>query len=589
MNRFRDALSDYRALLPYAILGVIAGACSAAVIILFDLLINLLSSLWLKDGAPDGFEALSVAARFCLPVAGALILGLVFSALKSEDREVGIVHVLSRMHSHYGQLPLRNAVVQFIGGAFALATGQSGGREGPGVHLGAAINSSIGGWLQLPNNSQRILIGCGTAASIAVAFNTPLAGVIFAMEVIILEYTVVGFTPVILSAVTATVIGRLVGLDQTILVTQQMQLNSLAELPFIILLGFLAGCAVSLFVVILKYAMRLGHLSVLTRFTLAGLLTGTLAVAVPQILGMGYDTLNQVLLHQLAPALLLAVIIGKLVTTSFSVGMGLPVGLIGPNLVIGACLGGLLGSIGMSLYPDLASDPALYVVIGMGATMAAVLNAPLAALLAVMELTRNVGAVLPSMLAIAAATLTTAVVFRQRSAHQTALAHLQRTIPEDAAGQMMHQTNVRSVMNRLVVAQDCHPADNLAAHASLGRSEWCLLHREGQPLYLVQSQMLLEQLANPTQTPGPEPAAATEIDTRETDTPEQFQDLTELDIRRWSVGFIGRRSTLQEALDILRKDTVEAVLVNRRGIASVDDIEGVITRDSIEQYYLRRL
>ena len=118
------------------------------------------------------------------------------------------MHVLSRMHSHYSVLPLKNTLVQFFGGVFSLATGQSGGREGPGIHLGGALNSLLGQRLGLPNNSLRMLIACGTAGGIAAAFQTPLAGVIFAMEVIIAEYTVVGFIPVILAAVSASAVSR---------------------------------------------------------------------------------------------------------------------------------------------------------------------------------------------------------------------------------------------------------------------------------------------------------------------------------------------------------------------------------------------
>ena len=182
LGQYTHSLSDYRALLPYSALGLIAGICSAAAILAFEFLIRYLGALWLGPESPEGFETLPMWQRFVLPVAGAVTLGVVFSMLRTADREVGIVHVLSRMHSHYGPLPLRNTLVQMFGGAVALATGQSGGREGPGVHLGSAINSAIAERLKLPNNSLRILIACGTAGSIAVAFNTPLAGVIFAIR-----------------------------------------------------------------------------------------------------------------------------------------------------------------------------------------------------------------------------------------------------------------------------------------------------------------------------------------------------------------------------------------------------------------------
>ena len=569
-NRFVQLFSDNRALLPYSLLGVVAGLASAAVILAFDWTITSLGSLWLGAGSPDDFEALPAWLRFALPVGGAILLGLMYSALPAQDRETGIVHVLSRMESHYGNLPLRNAVVQFFGGAFALATGQSGGREGPGVHLGAAINSSIASHLHLPNNSQRMLIACGTAGGIAVAFNTPLAGVIFAMEVIIAEYTVIGFMPVILAAVSATALGRVFGDGAVIFDIPPLQMGSLLELPFVLLLGFAAGCVTALFIFLLRNCLHLSHHHVMLRFTAAGLITGAIALVIPQVMGMGYDSLHQALLGEMLPGMLLALVAAKLVATACSVGLGLPVGLIGPNLLIGACLGGALGYWGTSWFPNHGSDPTVYVVIGMGASMAAVLNAPLAALLAVVELTRNVGVVFPAMLAIVVATLTNTIVFRQRSAHQAVLRHLQREIPEDPISQLLHQTNVLPVMERDIRAlPQLLPADT-AQHVLQDLPDWCLLHRDGEALYLVKGKDLQEALADHISS-------------------EEVIDLTGPDIRRWTLDWLETRATLRQAMDTINKKTVEAVVISERGMRTEDAIRGVITRDTIEQYYLRRL
>ena len=115
---------------------------------------------------------------------------------------------MERLTRHQGYLPLRNAVIQFFGGAIALISGQSGGREGPAIHLGATAASLLGQKFQLPNNSIRTMIACGTAAAIASSFNTPIAGVIFAMEVVMMEYTVASFLPIIVAAVTSTLVSQ---------------------------------------------------------------------------------------------------------------------------------------------------------------------------------------------------------------------------------------------------------------------------------------------------------------------------------------------------------------------------------------------
>ena len=138
-GQFSQYFSDRRALLPYSLLGLVAGLLSAAAVLLFEWQIAALGSLWLGEGSPDSFESLPAWQRFAIPCGAAVALGAIYHILSPSFREVGIVHVLSRMHSHYGQLPFRNALVQFFGGSLSLAAGISGGREGPGVHLGAAL------------------------------------------------------------------------------------------------------------------------------------------------------------------------------------------------------------------------------------------------------------------------------------------------------------------------------------------------------------------------------------------------------------------------------------------------------------------
>jgi H+/Cl- antiporter ClcA len=471
------------------------------------------------------------------------------------------------MHSHYGQLPLRNALVQFFGGAVALAGGHSGGREGPGVQLGAAISSWLSYWLQLPNNSQRILIACGTAGSIAAAFNTPLAGVVFAMEVIVAEYTVVGFTPVLVSAVSATTLSHALGGGFTAFSIPEIGLSSLLELPFILLLGITAGALAGAFAWLLKLLLRAGSLPLLLRFIAAGALTGGLGLLVPEVLGLGYDSLELILLGEIAPLALAMLLGAKLLATAVTVGFGLPVGVIGPSLLIGCCVGGLLGFAGSIFLPEYSSDPALYVVIGMGASMAAMLNAPLAALLAVVELTGNVSVVFPTMLAIVAATLTNTVGMRARSAHQTVLRHLERVIPEDPISQLLHQTNVLTAMDRSV----------LVLNHGLGKNEfpldatpnWCLLKREDENLFLVR---------------GTEVAAIADALAED-----ERVDLMEQDLRRWTITAVSPRATLREALDAMRRQDAEAAIIIDTRIPGDLGIRGALTRDIIDQFYLMRL
>jgi len=450
LDKYRRTLTNHESILSYAILGIVGGLASGLVVLAFERAIGAMAGLWGVSDGGENFEALPLWAIFGLPVGGALLMGLCLSLIKPDDRETGVVHVLSRMDSHYGVLSYKNALVQFIGGAFALATGQSGGREGPGVHLGAAINSQLGQKLGLPNNSLRVLIACGAAGSIAAAFNTPLAGVIFAMEVIIAEYTVVGFIPIILAAVSASAISRTLGGGAALFLVPEVELNSLWEIPYIILLGVCCGMAMTAFITISKLSGRLLHWPIIIRFTLAGLLTGGLALLAPEILGIGYDTLNLILHEELAISLLLTIAACKILATSFGVGVGMPIGIIGPSLFIGACVGGIMGLLGQIVVPDIASDYTLYIVIGMAAAMGAILNAPLAAILAVIELTQSV--------------------------------KLQRLVPNDPLNQLLHRTDVSSSMEISVVKIPVLLQHSATQPLLMATPTWCLVERDSEPL-----------------------------------------------------------------------------------------------------------
>lgn len=566
-TRYRRRLTNYESVLSYAVLGILGGIASGFAVLLFELAIREAGQLWGVTNGGEGFEALPRWMLFALPAGGAVVLGLVFSAIKPEHRETGIVHVISRMHSHYGILPAKNALVQFLGGVFALATGQSGGREGPGVHLGGAINSLLGQWLHLPNNSLRMLIACGTAGGISAAFQTPLAGVIFAMEVIIAEYTVVGFIPVMLAAVSASIVTHSVADGMGLLHLPTLELNSLREIPFVILLGLFCGLAAGLFIRISKSAAQLAHWPVFIRFTLAGVLTGSLAYYVPQILGMGYDTLDLALQGKLAVSALLIIAISKLVATSVSCGMGMPIGLIGPNLMIGACIGGALGAAIATFAPAIASDPVLYIVIGMSAAMGAVLNAPLAAILAVIELTQTINISMAAMLAIVIATLTNSGILRQHSAHQSVLRQLQRQVSDNPLDRLLHRTDVNSTMDTRVVRVPCTLTTADLEPLVEFKPAWCLIAREEEDLYLVDGAPLLEWLLD------------ADIDS------EEGIDVTEADIRRFTIADVPLQATLRQALDTMKTETTEAVAVYGRSANTGKRIlHGVVTREGIEKF-----
>lgn len=417
----RHGLARMNTLPRLSLLAVASGLLAGIVIALFRA--ALLAGGWLtgNDGG-DNFEALPPALQVLLPVLGAFAIGVAFNRLPAQERRLGVVHVMERLASQQGRLSWRGAWRQFAGAVVGLTAGLSGGREGPAVHLGATTASLLGAAVKLPEDGTRTLVACGSAAAIGATFNTPLAGVVFAMEVVLMQYTIAGFIPVILATATATVVNRWVFGDITVLETPTTDLRSLLEVPYIVFVGIAVGVVGGIFIALVKSVSAIRAWPFWLRATAAGAITAAAAWFAPAVLGISYDTINEALLGNIAGTALLIILVAKVVASAVCVGVGLPVGVIAPTLVIGALAGGLLGEIGNALMPEQASEPALYVMLGMAAMMAAVLQAPLAALTAVLELTANPNIILPAMLVIVAATLTVREVFKQRSLLLTTLA-----------------------------------------------------------------------------------------------------------------------------------------------------------------------
>ena len=454
LQNFRHHLAHENSLIHFSVLGIIAGISCGLIMLAFHWLLEDIQSLILPSGQQDDFESLPTWAYFVLPLASAFIIGLIMQLFAKDAARTGVPHVLHCLHSKHGHMPTKNLMVQFFLGAFALGTGQSGGREGPAVHLGAGINSLIGQKLLLPNNSIRLLIGCGTAAAIAAAFNTPIAGVIFAMEVVMMEYTIIGFIPIMLSAISATTLIHYLGTPESLFripYVNQAAMTSLAELPYIGLLGLATGCAAALFIIILKLGLRQSGRPLVIRMTLAGLITGSCAIAVPEVLGIGYDSLNAIMANDYTLTVIMALLAAKIIATAASCGLGVPIGLIGPNLLIGACLGAVAGYFLEYYFPELGAQRGFYILLGMGAMMAAVMNAPLAALMALVELTHNTNVIFPGMLAIIVANLSHATLFKQRSATQTVFRRMNTTLRTDPLSLALQRTSVASIMNRAIL------------------------------------------------------------------------------------------------------------------------------------------
>ncbi len=557
---WRDQLSGLDALPQLTILGLLTGIVAGVVIVIFRLLAEI-PLHFILPGHTENFEGLSSTWHFWLPFLGAVGFGLVLQKVDKKHYTASVGHVIDRIHNHQARLPVGNFINQLFGGAWCLVTGQSVGREGPAVHLGAGSGSLLGQWLNLPSNSLRSLVGCGVAAAIAACFNTPMAGVIFAMEVVVMEYSIAGFIPVILAAVAGTIINQMVFGFSTVFHPPQVALSSLFELPFMAMAGFIVAIFAALFIRLQAVCSKLSiDRPIALRFAIAGLLAGSVSIFAPQIMGVGYDTIDNALAGNMGFWLLVGVLAAKLLVTGVSLGVGMPGGVIGPLLFMGACVGGAVGIVANLLMPGSASAIGFYVLLGMGAMMGAVLNAPLAAMVAILELTYNPNIIFPSMLVVVVACLTTRWAFKCEGLYQTLLPIHGKKSSLTAHEQLLSRTGARSLVDRKIKisptqinTEQAHALLDQHPHWIVLREHKLLLHPTDLANYLNDNEISADTLL----------------------------DLLAIPVRRLRMIELEDHTNLYQALLNMNLAQVDAAFINSSQTSS----RGVITREHIDNFY----
>ncbi len=521
------------------------GLAGAAILVLYGLIQALQLPLFAAFGDHQStFVESDLAFRLAVPILGALALGLIVE-WRHKPLENGIVHVIERLMYYQGLLPLRAALVDLAASAISIATGQSVGREGTAVHAGAFTGSWLARRLSLPNNSVRTLVGCGTAAGIAASFNTPLAAVIFAMEVVMMEYTIAGFAPIILAAVT----GSLVTLDlpnvHPGLIGAAEHFHA-AELPVMTAMGLALGALGGGFTrVIGQIVPHLAKVRISLRMALAGLVTGILATVFPQIMGLGFETVNRALDGDYGASMSLGIGLAKLVATLFAVAAAIPGGVILPMFVTGAALGSAFGAAAAGVLPISVSGPGLYALLGIGAMMAAVLQAPLSALVAVLELSGQTDMVLPGMLVIIAALVVSRRIAVSDSIFRLLLRRRGLDYRNDPVSQYLRRASVLNTMNRRFRVLDAKTTRGAVADALEAGIEWLLIRPAEGRAQLMRPDDLKRMLAE------------------DDGDPEREIDLMDIPAHRADAYPIDVRASLQEAYDQFESTEAEALVVQR--------------------------
>jgi CIC family chloride channel protein len=394
--------------------GVGAGLGAIAFRWLIDV-VSFVSFTWL----PEALSGLGRTYLLIAPMAGGLLVGSLTFRYAREAKGHGVPEVMAAVALRGGRIRPRVALIKALASSICIGSGGSVGREGPIVQIGSALGSSLGQLLRLGDDRLRSLVACGAAGGIAATFNAPIAGAMFALEVILGEFGVGNFAPVVLASVTANVVGGLYFGNARAFAVPSYAIRSLWEFVFYAVLG-VAAAGIAVLYTRLIYGLEdwfdtLGQIPEWVRPAVGGLCLGSLALLyglvpglgygrVPHIFGVGYETMERALLNQLGLGLMLALVLLKLVGTGLTLGSGGSGGVFAPSLFIGAMLGGSWGLILQRLVPDQVAPQGAYALVGMAAVFAGAAHAPITAILILFEMSGDYRIILPLMITVVIST-----------------------------------------------------------------------------------------------------------------------------------------------------------------------------------------
>ena len=396
-----------------AVLAVFVGAAAAAGTIGLRELINLVQNFSFGSASESIFNAGNTIPAWqilLVPTAGGLLIGLFVYYVMPGRRPQGVAHVIEASALRGGRMSLRGGIGAAIASAGSIGVGASVGREGPAVHLGATCGAWLAERLHLTRSLSRALLGCGAAAAVAASFNAPIAGALFAHEVIVGHFALSAFSPIVIASVVGTIVSRGYFGDFPAFSGYEHSLASVWEFPAVIGLGILSGALAIIFMrttmIAEDTAKRIPGPQWI-RPAIGGFLVGLIALVLPQVMGVGYAATDAALNQSLTLQILFALVIAKTVATAISIGCGFGGGVFTPSLMIGAMLGGAYGILVTQIFPDYSAGAGAYTIIGMGAVAAAVLGAPISTTLIVFELTGDYALTIAVMVAVVIASVIT--------------------------------------------------------------------------------------------------------------------------------------------------------------------------------------
>jgi CIC family chloride channel protein len=407
------------------LMAVACGAAGAVGAVVFRLLIRLFQGVFFEGGA--GVEAVLGTSIFeeprdplaiartlswwwCLaiPALGGLLVGPLVHFFAREAKGHGVPEVMEAVATRGGVIRPRIVAVKILASALSIGSGGSVGREGPIVQIGSALGSALGQLLRVPARQLRTIVGCGAAAGISATFNAPIAGAIFAVEVIVGDFAVAQFSPIVIASVVATVISRFTLGNHPAFPVPEYELVSPFELGAYMGVGVVAALVGLTFMKTLYASEDFFERLPLPEWlkpAIGGLGVGAIAIWLPNVFGVGYGTITQTLAGTLTLGTLAALLLAKIAATSITIGSGGSGGIFAPSLFLGAVTGGLFGTVVHQWFPEATASSGAYALVTMGAVVAATTHAPIAAILILFELTQSITIIPPLMAACVVSTL----------------------------------------------------------------------------------------------------------------------------------------------------------------------------------------
>jgi len=399
-----------------------------------------------------------------VPAIGGLLVGLLIYHFAREAKGHGVPEVMAAVALEGGRIRPIVAVIKSLASSISIGTGGSVGREGPIVQIGSALGSTIGQALNLSDDRVSNLVACGAAGGIAATFNAPIAGVVFALEVILGgQFSVRYFSSVVVSAVAASVVGRIAFGDvPAFIVPTQYGINSLWEFFFYLLLGVLSAVVGVIFVRLLYWTEdffdKWKRVPEWVKPAIGGVLLGIIALVyplvthvtwsnIPQIYNVGYDVIESVLTTPSALNVVLVLLVLKLIATSLTLGSGSSGGIFAPSLFMGAMLGAAFALIMEAIFPGIPAPSGAYALVGMAALFAAAAHAPITAVLILFELTGDYHIILPLMLTVVVATVLAQYLLKGESIYTLKLTRRGVRLRSGRDVDILQSVTVREVMS----------------------------------------------------------------------------------------------------------------------------------------------